>query len=352
MVSCDVVLQVWSDNQAIVKSIQGEAGSRILSVTFVGADSKPIDLTGCTPRLEVSNGTDEPPVNDGTILDATGGTAQFQITSDMVKTAGRWPCEIILSGPNYPTLKVNGLALTVEPSTFESTLEATNEYSSLIVALNKAEGAAAATDAANAAADKANHVPTYGDNGNWQSWNGTAYADTGKPWKGEKGDTGPTGPQGATGATGLQGPKGDTGATGPKGDTGATGPQGPAGPQGIQGEKGDKGDTGAGFVIKGLYPTLADLQSAHPAGSVGDAYEVGTEDSNVTYIWDVDKSAWESIGALAPKKAYQSITELGSVAFQAPQGATVTESVSGIAGIGATAQTITDNVSTESGAST
>ena len=43
---------------------------------------------------------------------------------------------------------------------------------------------------ANTATDNANHVPQYGDNGNWQSWNGTAYADSGKPWKGEKGDEG------------------------------------------------------------------------------------------------------------------------------------------------------------------
>ena len=43
---------------------------------------------------------------------------------------------------------------------------------------------------AETATNNANHVPQYGDNGNWKSWNGTAYADSGKPWKGEKGDTG------------------------------------------------------------------------------------------------------------------------------------------------------------------
>ena len=45
---------------------------------------------------------------------------------------------------------------------------------------------------AETATNNANHVPQYGDNGNWKSWNGTAYADSGKPWKGEKGDTGPS----------------------------------------------------------------------------------------------------------------------------------------------------------------
>lgn len=325
MTNYNVTLQVWADNKVVVKSIQGEAGSRALDVSLIGADGvQPVDLTGCTPRMAVSNGTATPPMNDGTIIDAAGGIAEFQITSDMLKVAGEWPCEIILSGPNYQTLKANGLKLHVDASTFEPTLEATNEYSSLIVALNDAKSATQAGADATAAADKAAHVPQYGENGNWQSWDGTAYVDTGKPWKGDKGETG---------ATGLQGPRGDTGATG------------------LQGPKGDKGDMGDGLMIKGVYPTLADLQTAHPTGSAGDAYEVGTEDSNVTYIWDTDKTTWESIGSLAPKKSYQSITELGSVAFQSPLGTTMTESVSAKAGVGLTAQTIVENISAESGVS-
>jgi len=97
--------------------------------------------------------------------------------------------------------------------------------------------------------------------------------------RGATGATGPTGPQGpkgdtgATGPQGIQGPKGDTGDTGPqgvKGDTGDTGPTGPQGPIGPQGPQGDP------MMIKAKYDTLAELEAAHPTGSAGDMYQVGT----------------------------------------------------------------------------
>lgn len=151
--------------------------------------------------------------------------------------------------------------------------------------------------------------------------------------KGDKGDTGPQGQQGIQGETGAAGPKGDkgdTGDTGPqgqKGDTGATGPQGPQGETGngisnIARTSGDgsagtadtytvtmtdgssytftvyNGADGTSFVVKGRYDTLAALQAAHPTGSAGDAWAVGTAESNRIYLWDVDAAAWKDIGSL------------------------------------------------------
>ena len=73
---------------------------------------------------------------------------------------------------------------------------ATSISSSVISANSSADSAtASATSAANSLTAMQNtvaHMPVIGDNGNWKSWNGTAYADSGKPWKGEKGDTGPS----------------------------------------------------------------------------------------------------------------------------------------------------------------
>ena len=89
-----------------------------------------------------------------------------------------------------------------------------------------------------------------------------------KSVKGPKGDTGPQGPKGDTGATGATGPQG------PKGDTG---------PQGPQGEQGPAGQDGDSYTVKGLYATLSALQAAHPTGSAGDAWFVGTSDSNIVY---------------------------------------------------------------------
>ena len=85
--------------------------------------------------------------------------------------------------------------------------------------------------------------------------------------KGEKGDTGPIGPQG------IQGEKGDTGDTGPQG---LTGPQGPTGAIGPQGPQGPKGDTGEAMAILAKYDTYSQFIAAHPTGSEGDVYQVGT----------------------------------------------------------------------------
>ena len=86
------------------------------------------------------------------------------------------------------------------------------------------------------------------------------------------------------------------------------GAAGPAGAPGAKGDKGDKGDTGAkgpsgdSYTVLGLYATLAALQTAHPTGSAGQAWFVGTADSNAVYQWDVDKAAWINVGALKGPK--------------------------------------------------
>lgn len=91
--------------------------------------------------------------------------------------------------------------------------------------------------------------------------------------KGDKGDTGATGPQGPQG---IQGAKGDTGATGPQGLTGPQGPTGATGATGPQGPQGEKGDPGEAMAILAKYDTYAQFIAAHPTGSEGDIYQVGT----------------------------------------------------------------------------
>lgn len=62
--------------------------------------------------------------------------------------------------------------------------------------------------------------------------------------------------------------------------------------------KGEKGDTGTSFQIKGMYATYEELIAAHPTGSRGDAYAVGTSEENVIYNWNNDTRAWDNLGGL------------------------------------------------------
>ena len=101
---------------------------------------------------------------------------------------------------------------------------------------------------------------------------------------------------------------------------------GPAGPQGKTGPAGPKGDSGDSYTVKGLYATLSALQAAHPTGSAGDAWFVGTADSNVVYQWDVDKASWVNVGALKGPKGDKGDTgpqgEKGDTGATGPQGDT------------------------------
>lgn len=107
----------------------------------------------------------------------------------------------------------------------------------------------------------------------------------------------------------------------PQGIQGIQGPQGIQGIQGPQGNPGTDGKDGADgkdFTVLGMYATLAALKAAHPTGSAGQAYAVGTSASNVIYLWDVDAGNWVSLGALQGPAGPQG--EKGDTGAQGPQG--------------------------------
>jgi hypothetical protein len=74
--------------------------------------------------------------------------------------------------------------------------------------------------------------------------------------------------------------------------------------------------------VLGLYTTLGELKAAHATGTAGEAYAVGTEESNVVYIWDVDKNSWVNMGALQGPAGPQGIPgERGEQGPVGPAGA-------------------------------
>ena len=60
-----------------------------------------------------------------------------------------------------------------------------------------------------------------------------------------------------------------------------------------------EGVDGETFKVLGRYSTLEALEAAHPSGSPGDAWDVGTFENNEIYNWDVDAEAWVSVGKLS-----------------------------------------------------
>lgn len=136
--------------------------------------------------------------------------------------------------------------------------------------------------------------------------------------QGPEGLRGPQGPQGERGVQGIQGERGIQGEQGPQGPAGEPGERGPQGPQGEKGEPGPQGPAGAdgrSFTVLARYDTLENLQSAHPTGSPGDAYAVGTAAQNTIYIWQEDGAQWQELGPLQGPQGIR-----GETGPQGPQG--------------------------------
>ena len=219
------------------------------------------------------------------------------------------------------------------------------------------------------------------------SWTNDGGLDNPSPVsiKGAKGDKGETGATGATGAQGERGEKGDKGDAGEPGEAGkaatiavgtvetgepgteasvtntgtenaavlhfviprgAKGEQGERGLQGERGERGERGETGAqgepgkdgtSFKVLGLYASLSALQAAHPTGNSGDAWAVGTSESNSIYLWDAEKAQWENIGSIKGQKGEKGDPgergEQGAQGVQGEVGATGAQGEQGIQGI-------------------
>lgn len=96
----------------------------------------------------------------------------------------------------------------------------------------------------------------------------------------------------------------------------------PRGEPGPQGEAGPPGPAGAGLAVQGRFETLEALKTAHPAGTAGLAYAVGTADSNVIYVWSEESGGWDEMGTLrGPQGPQGPQGETGAAGPQGPQGA-------------------------------
>lgn len=362
--------------QKIVHMRQGDTKSQRIVVQFFSG-SLAYDMTG------VASATLRAKKPDGNILFnscvLTDQGVEYLVTSQTIAAVGDVECLITFYGLSGEVLGTPRFLIEVEEAIYsDSEVESTNEFTALQTAMvdkdeikvyeqsaatsrdDAATSAAAArrseTQAAAALQELKDRIAAgdfkgeKGDVGPMglqgpagpQGEIGPAGPEgergpIGLPGaKGEKGDPGPPGPrgeQGIPGPQGLKGEKGDTGstgATGPKGDTGEQGPrgeqgaQGPPGPKGDAGPQGPAGKDGTSFTVLGLYPDLASLQTDHPIGVAGNAWAVGTQTSNVIYLWDTETNMWKNIGSIKGEK--------GETGPQGPQGLTGPQGPKGDAG--------------------
>ncbi|MBQ7465537.1 MAG: hypothetical protein IJS55_03330 [Oscillospiraceae bacterium] len=190
----------------------------------------------------------------------SGGTVTAQvkagsITDEMLSTALVDYLEGLVSDAESSEIAAGGSAQSAAGAAEDSEAAASRAESAAASANTSAgEAGAASQSAAESAASASGAITKYpyidGESGNWMVWDAS---------------------QGAFVNTGVH----------------ATG---------ADGEDGKDGADGHGLIVMGLYATLAALQAAHPTAAVGDAYAVGTAESNVLYTWD--GSAWVNLGAL------------------------------------------------------
>ena len=281
---------------------QGDAGRAICAAIYDQAAAWEIPAGGSIEfRAAKPDGT-KIVRNDG--ITYSGNVVTVPITSNTLAVPGNVNCEIVFLNASGSELGTVRFCIEVWAAVVPlADIASTDDYQTLQDAVSAAEGyrdeaqqyaADASTSEANAAAsatsaqqaaqqaqDARDQYPQIDPTTtNWQIYNPETgeYTVTSYPSRGE------------------QGPQGETGPQGPEGTT---------------------------LTIKGLYATLEALQQAHPTGQAGDAYAVGTDVSNVIYIWDTDTSTWTSIGAL-----------------QGPQGATGPQGETGPQGDPGAAATI------------
>ncbi|PWL75003.1 hypothetical protein DBY21_08275 [Candidatus Gastranaerophilales bacterium] len=145
-----IVLDIWGTAEKWVNVVQGEAGARELKIKLVESGEE-YDPTGLTARFYVSDGGG---YNHFVDADINDGIISVIVPSGLAPGIAK--AQVVLSDNDSGPLITVGLTLNVIPCTLEDAAEATDEWSPLIEALEKAEGAAEATDAANTAASAAN----------------------------------------------------------------------------------------------------------------------------------------------------------------------------------------------------
>ena len=272
----------------------------------------------------------------------SGNVVTAPVAAQMLAVAGAVKAQIDIYGggekQQAEKLATFRFRVEVEPSAYADAEIISSDYyniissgiSTYLAAQEQIKNDLAAVSEAQNKIDAANaHPPMISEDGYWQLWDvsQSQYITTEYTARGSEG------PQGSTGPRGPQGEQGPSGAAAGFGEPSASVDNSTGVPSVIikasgpdakkvfafdfRHIKGEKGEPGNSYTVNGLYPTLDDLLAEHPSGKAGDAWFVGTSNSNTVYQWDVDKAMWVNVGALKGPKG-----DKGDIGPQGPQGET------------------------------
>lgn len=128
-------VHAWKDNNKFFTVVQGEGGIKYPRLKIID-DNGSIDLTDAsiTYTVTLPRGSEE--IIDATIVNATQGIVEFEIKSSMTAQAGLGFGELNIS-VNNKVLKIGGINLNIAKATAGSAIEASEQFSALLEALNK-----------------------------------------------------------------------------------------------------------------------------------------------------------------------------------------------------------------------
>lgn len=130
-----------------IQATQGENNARALRFTIIGADNKPIDLTGCTVVFYVDRTKEEKGVVQVGAVVNEDNTATVTLPSGTCAASGEWGCWVQVINPNVYDLRADNLILRVQPCGIDEEGEASSEFTLLTQLIVEAEEAISNLDA-------------------------------------------------------------------------------------------------------------------------------------------------------------------------------------------------------------
>lgn len=122
-----------------IQATRGENNARALRFTVIGANNKPIDLTGCTVVFYVDRTKEEKGVVQVGAVVNEDNTATVTLPSGTCAASGEWGCWVQVINPNVYDLRADNLILRVQPCGIDEEGEASSEFTLLTQLIVEAE---------------------------------------------------------------------------------------------------------------------------------------------------------------------------------------------------------------------